>query len=349
MASIKYRIPGVASAGKGVLATGDGIAGLTLTDFPALPSALDSKSVVLQMTAACLNHRDEYQIMSLKHFIPCSDGVGYVVRVGSDVTRVKVGDRVCPIFLQNWTSGNPMPQDAFALGSKEVPGTLCEQMKLHEDNLVKVPSHLTDEEAACLPCAGVTAWNGLVTEGKIQAGETVLVEGTGGVSIFGLQFAKALGAKVICTSSSDSKLERAKALGADHTINYKENPEWGKLAKKQFGGADHILEIGGAGTFRQAMKALNEHGSLAVIGLLEGTKVDLNVVELFSKRLRMNGITVGNRDDFEVMCKTIETSKLKPVVDTTFNLQDVRKAFQYMHEGKHFGNIVVKINESAKL
>lgn len=342
-------MPGVASAGKGVLSTGDGIEGLKLADFPAIPSTLEAKSVVLQMTAACLNHRDEYQINTSKNFIPCSDGVGYVVRIGRDVTRVKVGDRVCPIFLQNWIHGNPMPSDAFPLGAKGAPGTLCEQMKLHERNLVKVPSHLTDEEAACLPCAGVTAWNGLVTEGKLQAGETVLVEGTGGVSIFGLQFAKALGAKVICTSSSDDKLERARALGADHPINYKETPDWGKLAKKQFGGADHVLEIGGAGTFHQALKALNEHGSLAVIGLLGGMKVDLNVVEFFSKRIRMNGITVGNRDDFDAMCKTIEKSKLRPVVDAKFNLQDVQKAFEFMHEGKHFGNVVVMIPKSANL
>ena len=195
-------VEGSASSGLACLTTATGIDGLAISSLPPLPPT-GSHEIVLRMTAASLNHRDYFTIMSTEGYVPCSDGVGIVTEVGSAVSRVAVGDRVCPIFMQNWIDTPQKPPDVFPLGMKGRPGTLCQTMLLSEENVVHVPAHLTDAEAACLPCAGVTAWNGLVTEGRMEPGETVLVEGTGGVSIFGLQFAKALGGKVICPSVRD--------------------------------------------------------------------------------------------------------------------------------------------------
>lgn len=333
---------GEQSSGRGVFTDAKGIQGLKVVNLPPFQKALGARDIVLHMTYACLNHRDEFTNNAGYGYIPCSDGVGRVVEMGKDVTRVKVGDRVCPIFFQNWLSGG-QPPGMWALGGATPgPGTACQKMLLHEDNVVKVPEHLTDAEASTLPCAGLTAWNGLITEGRAQPGETLLVEGTGGVSIFGLQFAHAMGMKVICTSSSNEKLDRARALGANEVINYKETEAWGEAAKK-LGGADHILEIGGAGTLKQAFKALNPHGAIAIIGLLAGVKTDLNVVTFFNNRCRMTGIQVGSREDFDAMNAFIAKHKLRPVVDAEFPLEDVQGAFDLMHRGAFLGNIVLKI------
>eukprot|EP00747_Dinoflagellata_sp_TGD_P094921 gnl/TRDRNA2_/TRDRNA2_166286_c0_seq1.p1 gnl/TRDRNA2_/TRDRNA2_166286_c0~~gnl/TRDRNA2_/TRDRNA2_166286_c0_seq1.p1 ORF type:complete len:354 (-),score=59.93 gnl/TRDRNA2_/TRDRNA2_166286_c0_seq1:216-1277(-) len=332
---------GEQSSGRGVFTDAKGINGLKVIDLPPFQKTVGPHEIVLHMSYSCLNHRDEFTIMANAGYTPCSDGVGRVAEVGKEVTRVAVGDRVCPIFTQNWLSES-QSAGTWPLGSPGLPGTACQKMLLHEDNVVKVPEHLTDAEASTLPCAGVTAWNGLITEGRAQPGETLLVQGTGGVSIFGLQFAHAMGMKVICTSSSNEKLDRARGLGANNVINYKETPEWSKVAK-QMGGADHILEIGGAGTLQQALKALRPHGSIAVIGLLAGVKTELNIVSFFSNRVRMNGITVGTRENFEEMNTFIAKHKLRPVVGAEFPLDNVQAAFDLMHRGGHFGNIVLKI------
>ena len=338
--------PSAIAGGKAVVLQGNGIGNLKLTTLPEVPSPKDHE-IVIQVLAVCLNHRDTFGIQGSRKggWIPCSDAVGKVIAVGSKVTRVKVGDRVCPIFTQNYITDSNRA-NAFMLGNtKGIPGALCESMLLSEDNVVVVPSHLSDEEASTLPCAGVTAWRGLVTEGRMKKGETLLVEGTGGVSIFGAQFAKALGGKVICTSSSDDKLKQVKEmLGVDYTINYREHKDWGKKAKKDFGGADHVLEIGGAGTLDQAMMALNNNGSLAVIGLLEGVEAKINVVQFFVKQIRMNGISVGSREDFEDMNKCIAEHRIKPVVNAVFPFSQSNKAFELMESGNFIGQIVISLN-----
>jgi NADPH:quinone reductase-like Zn-dependent oxidoreductase len=346
-----WAMPSAMSGGRAVVLQGSGIAGLKISTLPRVP-APKAHDIVIKVLAVCLNHRDQFGIQGSKRggFIPCSDAVGRVIEIGSKVTRVKIGDRVCPIFTQNYLSDSNRAS-AFPLGNtKGLPGTLCETMLLSETNVVVAPSHLTDEEACTLPCAGVTAWRGLVTEGRFKTGETLLVEGTGGVSIFGAQFAKALGGKVICTSSSDNKLDTVQEmLGVDHVINYRKYRDWGKKAKKEFGGADHVLEIGGAGTLDQAMMALNNNGSIAVIGLLQGIDAKINVVQFFVKQIRMNGISVGSREDFEEMNKCITKHRIKPVVNAVFPFNQSHKAFELMASGDFIGQIVISINGPRKL
>ena len=217
-----------------------------------------------------------------------------------------------------------------------------DQLVLSENGVSKVPAGLSDEEVACLPCAALTAWRALV-EGGLKPGDVVLALGTGGVSIFALQFAKAAGATVIITSSSDEKLERARALGADHTINYRTEPEWAKAARKLTGGrgVDHVIEVGGAGTFQQSIQAIRIGGHVAVIGVLTGMVKDVNVAAIFGANARVHGITVGSREQFEDMCRAIEAKSLKPVIDKRFPLEDAQSAFRAMRAGEHFGKIVL--------
>ena len=254
--------------------------------------------VLLRMSAASLNYRDLMIVttggMYRPPFIPLSDGCGVVEEVGAGVTRVKAGDRVAPSFFQKWISGRP---ELALLGSSlggPHDGCLSQYMVLSEDGVSKVPAFLTDEQVATLPCAGLTAWRGL-REGGFKAGDTVVVQGTGGVSIFALQFAKAGGGTVIVTSSSDEKLERAKALGADHLINYKATPEWAKEVRKITGGrgADHVIEVGGAGTFNQSLQAVRLDGHIAVIGVLAGFTKDVPIAAIFGGNIRITGLSVG--------------------------------------------------------
>lgn len=218
-------------------------------------------------------------------------------------------------------------------------------MVLSEDGVSKVPAHLSDEQVATLPCAGLTAWRALVVEGRLKAGDTVLVQGTGGVSIFALQFAKAQGAEVIVTSSSDEKLERAKDLGADHFINYATTPEWSKPAREMTGGrgVDHIIEVGGANTFSESLKAVRLGGHISLIGVLSGFTQELSIPAMFGTNAKIQGITVGSRDHFEDMCRAIAVNGIEPVVDKTFPFDDARAAFDLMESGGHFGKIVVEI------
>jgi NADPH:quinone reductase-like Zn-dependent oxidoreductase len=257
---------------------------------------------------------------------------------------VKVGDRVCPTFFQSWIDG-PVTAEArnLALGGS-VPGVLQEKMLLDAEGVIAVPDYLSFEEAATLPCAGLTAWRGITWEAPIDAKSTILVQGTGGVSIFALQFAKAIGAKVIATSSSDEKLERAKKLGADYLINYKTTPEWGKKALELTGGrgADVVVEVGGENTLGKSLEAVRVGGSIVVIGVLGGFVNNIFIPALFGKNAKLVGISVGSREQFASMTKAMDGWKLKPVIDQTFAFDQVPDALRAMQAAGHFGKICVK-------
>jgi len=328
-----------------VLEGDSGIDNLSVVDRPSAEPA--AGQIAVTMKAASLNYRDLATVQSpmIKGrlpLVPLSDGCGVVTAIGPGVRRVAVGDRVAPLFFQDWFGGEPTSAGLSTALGGALDGVARDQVVLSEQGVSKVPDMLTDEEVACLPCAGLTAWRALV-EGGLKSGDTVLALGTGGVSIFALQFAKAAGATVIITSSSDEKLERARALGADHTINYKTEPDWARAARKLTGGrgVDHVIEVGGAGTFQQSIQAVRIGGHVAVIGVLTGMVKDVNVAAIFGANARVHGITVGSREQFEDMCRAIETSAIKPVIDKRFALEDAQAAFRSMQAGEHFGKIVL--------
>lgn len=305
--------------------------------------------VLVQMKAWSLNYRDLLVVKGLYNpklkfpFVPLSDGVGEVRAVGDGVTRVKVGDRVAGCFMQRWSAGELTDAAGKSALGGAIPGVLAEQVLLHEDGVVKVPAHLTDEEAATLPCAALTAWNALISNGEIKAGDSVLIQGTGGVSIFALQFAKLLGARVIATSSSNAKLERVKQLGASDGINYKETPAWeDKVRELTAGvGVDHVVEVGGAGTLNQSLKAARTGGRISLIGVLAG-QGNVNPLPILMKNIRVQGIFVGNREMFEAMNRAIALHQLRPVVDRVFPLAEIQPALQHMESGSHFGKICLR-------
>lgn len=307
--------------------------------------------VLLAMRRAALNYRDllmvtgQYNPRQKLPLIPGSDGVGIVEAVGEGVTRFKPGDRVCPIFSQRWFAGEPTREKVRATLGGPLDGTMVERMVLSEEGGVAAPGHLTDDEAATLACAGLTAWNALVSEGEVKAGDTVLVLGTGGVAIFALQFAKMLGARVIVTSSRDEKLARARELGADEGINYRETPEWGARVKELTGGvgADQVIEVGGAGTLDQTLRAVRIGGRVSLIGVLAGAKAEVNVNRILMQHVRVQGVLVGHRESFEAMNRAIALHRMRPVVDRVFPLEDIRAAFDHLAAGRHFGKICVEI------
>jgi len=307
--------------------------------------------VVVAIKAASLNYRDLLTVEgkggAKLPLIPFSDGAGDIVEVGDGVTRVKKGDRVCPIFFPGWIDGGPSAYGRTKALGGSVPGTLQDFMVLDAEAVTPIPPHLSYLEAATLPCAAVTAWSALVDEGRIKAGDWVLVQGTGGVSIFALQFAKMLGAKVIATSSSDEKLQRAKALGADALINYKTTPEWSKAALEATGGqgVDIVVEVGGAGTLNQSLNCAKVGGAVVIIGLLTGVKQEIVVPVIFGKNLRVIGISVGSRVQFEAMNRSIAEHKMKPVVDKVFPVSQVRQALQAMKAAGHFGKICLEFGK----
>jgi NADPH:quinone reductase-like Zn-dependent oxidoreductase len=306
--------------------------------------------IVVAMKASSLNYRDLLTVIGYGGgyplpLIPFSDGAGAVTAVGAGVTRVKAGDRVCPLFFQSWLSG-PITAEARnrPLGGP-LSGVLQQNMLLEADGVSKIPEHLSFDEAATLPCAGLTAWRAVTIEAPVGPGDTVLVQGTGGVSIFALQFAKARGAKVIATSSSDEKLARAKALGADHLINYKTTPDWGAKARELTGGrgVDVVVEVGGENTLTQSFDACRVGGHVVVIGVLGGFSSPVMIPLVFGKNLHIHGITVGSREQFDDMCAHIAKWKLKPVVDKVFPFGKLPDALKLMQAGGHFGKIVVEI------
>jgi NADPH:quinone reductase-like Zn-dependent oxidoreductase len=307
--------------------------------------------VLVKVHAISLNYRDllvvlgKYNPRLALPRIPCSDGAGEVVALGDGVKRVKIGQRVAGIFMQNWIDGAPdAAKQRGALGG-DIDGMLAEYVVLDENGLVEVPGHLSWEEAATLPCAGVTAWNAVVHAGRIKPGDTVLIQGTGGVSIFALQFAKLLGARVLGTSSSDEKLARAYKLGLDSGVNYKHTADWVKWVLEQTNGAgvDLVVEVGGAGTFAQSLKAVRIGGTIAQIGVLSQSSEPLQIGPLLHKQIRLNGIYVGSRADFEEMNKASLMHSLKPAVDQTFAFYEVKQGLQTMESGSHFGKLVISM------
>lgn len=324
----------------------NGIDNLVLVDRPVpVPGP---GQVLVRMTAASLNYRD-YATVTLGQMplplVPCSDGCGHIEAVGTGVHRVRAGDRVAPLFFQGWLSGAPTPEVLGTALGGPIDGTLQTYMLLSQEGVARVPEHLTDREVATLPCAGLTAWRALVVEGRLKAGDRVLVQGTGGVSIFALQFAKAHGAEVIVTSSSDAKLERARALGADHVVNYATTPEWSKpvLELTEGRGVDHVIEVGGANTLAESLRSVRLGGHISLIGVLSGYAQELSIPEMFRTNARIQGVTVGSRDHFEDMCRALAVNRIHPVVDRGFALEDARDAFRLMEAGGHFGKIVVDI------
>ena len=304
--------------------------------------------VLIKVKAVSLNFRDlsvargAYGKGMKKNVIPCSDGAGDIVAVGPGVTRVAVGDRVAGIFMQSWLAGGPDEEKARSAMGGAIDGMLAEYVVLRQDGVVKVPEHLSDEEASTLPCAAVTAWNALITSGGLKAGDTVLTLGTGGVSIFALQFSKMSGASVISTSSSDEKLARVCSMGATGLINYKTTPDWEKPVRTMTGlGVDHIVEVGGAGTLEKSMKAVRSSGTISLIGVLTGGSGEVNPRLILMKSIRVQGIYVGSREMFEQMNRAITLHKLRPVIDRVFPFADAVAAYHHMESGAHFGKIVI--------
>ena len=307
--------------------------------------------VLIRVRAVSLNYRDlltvggQYNPKQKLPLIPCSDGAGEVVEVGDGVTRVKPGDRVCGIFAQRWIAGEPTREKLRSTLGGPFDGMLAELVVLHEEGVVHVPPHLTDEEAATLPCAGVTAWSALVTAGRLTAGDSVLLQGTGGVSIFALQFARALGIHPILTSSSDEKLERARELGAKGLINYRQVTDWGAKAREVAGGSgvDLVVEVGGAGTLDQSLKAVRMGGTICLIGNLAGIVAQIPLTAVFMQQVRLQGILVGHREGFEAMNRAIALHGLRPVVDRVFPFEEARGAFELMGAAGHFGKVCIRV------
>lgn len=304
----------------------------------------------LSMRASALNYRD--LLVPLRGYgsrqrklplVLLGDGAGVVDMIGDGVTRFAVGDRVCPLAYPTWVCGEPTAERLGASLGCEVDGTMADYMVVSEACAVRVPDHLSDIEAATLPCAAVTAWRALVTEGRVKAGDKVLIQGTGGVSLFALQFAKALGAYVIVTSSSDEKLERAQGMGADACINYRTVAEWGRRAREIAGGdgVDHIVEVGGQQTLPQSLRAIRVGGTISMIGVLSGGVMDTRLGPIVTRHIRMQGITVGSRDDFEAMARAIALHGLRPAIDRVFPFEELRAALDYLARGQHFGKICI--------
>ena len=308
--------------------------------------------ILVRMRAASINYRD-HMVYSGQYFgvqveedtIALSDGAGEVVATGVAVTRFKKGDRVMGAFFRDWVDGPPRPGRLQALGQSGIDGVLAEYAVFNERDAVPVPANLSFEEASCLPCAALTAWNSLVTHGHIRPGQTVLALGTGGVSVFALQFAKVAGARVIITSSSDDKLKKARAIGADEVINYKKTPQWGQAVLDLTGGAgvDHVIEIGGVGSLAQSIQAVGVGGNIAVIGFLAGPEGEAAPFGLMGKWARIQGIVVGNRAMLEEMNTAIEVNGIQPAVDKVFTFDESLAALRYEHAGKHFGKVVITI------
>ncbi len=326
--------------------------GIDNLELVTLPDPQPGRGEVLvKVHAVSWNYRDLMTVLGRynpkMHLprIPCSDGAGEVVAVGEGVTRVKVGDRVAGIFMQNWIDGEADAAKIRGALGGDIDGMLAEFVVLEEQGVVQFPAFLSYEEAATLPCAAVTAWNALHRAQAVTAGDTVVVQGTGGVSIFALQFAKLLGARVLGISSSDAKLERAKKLGLDAGLNYRDHPEWDKWVVEQTGGrgADRVIEVGGAGTLTRSLRALRIGGVISQIGVLSPTGESVEISLLLHRQVRLCGIYVGSRAEFEMMNRAIFQHKLKPVVDEVFSFTDVPGALRRLESATHFGKLVTSV------
>jgi NADPH:quinone reductase-like Zn-dependent oxidoreductase len=311
-----------------------------------------ANEVAVRVRAVSLNRRDLMMMAgqygrggTQPNSVPLSDGAGEVIAVGANVTRFKVGDRVAGIFFEDWLDGAPSAAALATARGGNSGGMLSEIVVTDAEGLVSIPAHLSYEEAATLPCVGVTAWVSLFKRGGLQAGDFVLLEGTGGVSVFGLQLAVAAGAKPIITSSSDEKLARARELGAFGTVNYRTHPEWQTEVRALTGGAgvDHVLEVGGQDTLPRALQALGYGGHIAIIGGLSGFASDVPVGTLMGLNATASGIYVGSRADFEALNAFLSEHQIKPVVDKVFELTDAPAAFEAMDNGDFFGKVVIRL------
>lgn len=325
----------------------DGFDALTAVERPNLtPKAGE---VLVRVRAVSLNYRDLIVLRGAKArkqpLIPVSDGAGEVIAVGAGVTRLRAGDRVAAAFFPNWQSG--LLSDAHhasALGGGQ-DGMLAEQVVLPEHACLKLPAAVSFAAAATLPCAGVTAYHALFHAASLKPGQTVLLQGTGGVSIFCLQLARAAGAQVIITSSSADKRARAQKLGAAHTLDYKADPKWGESAKQltQGQGVDLVVDVGGPDTFDQSVAALRYGGSMSILGVLTGTQGKINTYAVFHKMLRVAGVYVGSIAMFEELLAALEHNRIEPVIDRSFRFEEARAAYEYLASAQHFGKVVITL------
>ena len=318
---------------------------LTNTENPSLKD----NEVLIKVHASSLNYHDLMVALGLipteDKRVPLSDAAGEILEVGKDVSKWAVGDKVMSMCFPNWVSGPPKYDLLSFIGDNQ-DGYATELISIPESAITKIPKNLNFKEAATLPCAGLTAWRALVDEGRLKSGETVLVQGTGGVSVFALQLAKTFGATVIATSSSEEKLEKLKSLGADHLINYKAHPEWGKEVLKITNneGVDHVVEVGGAGTFSESVRCTKLAGHIALIGVLSGPSVsEIILPRIFLKQIRLSGIAMANQDSQIAMIDYLEKNEIKPEISDSFDLKDLGAAFQHQIDNKHFGKISIDI------
>lgn len=314
-------------------------------------SAPGAGEVLIRVHATSLNFRDLMIVRGLYDpklhtpRIPLSDGAGEVVEVGAGVTRIRVGDRVIGLFFQNWQEGSPSAEKSRGALCGDIDGMLAEYVALPENGVIPFPAHLSYEQAATLPCAALTAWNALFEAARIQPGDNIVIQGTGGVSLFALQFAKLAGARVLGTSSSDEKLAKAKHLGLDEALNYKQHPDWSKWVKEQTGGAgaDTIVEVGGSGTLAESMKAVRVGGTITQIGVLSGAEERLSLRPILMRQIHIAGIYVGSRAMMEAMFRTMSLHAMKPVIDKIFPFQEAPDAYRRLESGQHFGKIVLTL------
>jgi NADPH:quinone reductase-like Zn-dependent oxidoreductase len=333
---------------KAFLTQGDGIAALQLKDL-AVPVPGPGQ-VVVNMRAVALNYRDLLVVKGIGGWkppsprLPVSDGVGIVSAVGSRVSRFAVGDRVAGIFLPKWHDGPLTPETASgSLGGAAADGVLAEYVLFDPNALVGVPAHLTDAEAATLPVAAVTAWHAVFRRSRVRPGETVLIQGTGGVSLFALQFVHALGGRPLVISSSDKKLERAAALGAEGLVNYHTFPNWEEKVLQLTGGVgvDHVIEVVGGSNLNRSLEVVRVSGAICFIGLIAGMAAPVNTFQFVQKNVELHGIETGSRAMFEEMNAFIGEHRLRPVIDTTFDFHEFPAALTYLESGNHFGKVVL--------
>jgi NADPH:quinone reductase-like Zn-dependent oxidoreductase len=329
------------------LTVGGGIRSLELVEV-ASPE-LGPNEVRVRVRAVSLNFRDlmmargSYLAAPGRSLVPASDAAGEVIAVGATVHRFKVGDRVATTFFPNWIDGAPTPEKTAQAPGGSTDGVLSQEIVVSEQALVSVPRHLDFNEAATLTCAGVTAWNALFVAAGLKAGDSVLLLGTGGVSIWGLQLAKASGLQAVITSSSDEKLARAKQLGADVTINYHSTPEWHERVLQATGGVHLVIEVGGTGTLKRSVAATRMGGTIAIVGGVSGFGGEFEPFALIAGSRRLSGIYVGSRQMMEDMNRLIEVASLRPVVDRVFPFESAREAYAFQEAGKHFGKVVIQV------